>query len=144
MLGALFHSGDSTQATSGQTLSHVDKVTVQIIAAKDLADEDGIGNKSDPYVKIKSGRHEKKTKVMKGSNPTWNETFEISTQGLLSEHDLVFELWDDDIGFDDALGSAVVPLEDLKHGPRDIWLGLSKGNKHKGKLHVILTPFGRQ
>ncbi|KAI9219854.1 C2 domain-containing protein [Blastocladiella britannica] len=145
MLGALFSSSQTGATGSpGKPLAHIDKVSIQVIAAKDLIDADGLGNRSDPYVKIKCGRKEKKTSVKSGTqNPTWNETYEISTQGLFSEHDLVFELWDSDLVFDDALGSAVVPLEDLKNGPRDAWLGLQKGNKAKGKLHVIITPYGR-
>ncbi|KAI9219853.1 C2 domain-containing protein [Blastocladiella britannica] len=124
---------------------HIDRVEVILYAAKGLRDTDGIvsGN-SDPYVVVKCGAHKKQSKTIKGTlNPKWDETITIDAEGLLGGDSIVLELFDEDIGTDDNLGHAAVPLEELRSGNRkEGWFKL-EGKKAKGEIHVAIIPYGR-
>jgi hypothetical protein len=77
-----------------------------------IRDEDFIG-RSDPYLKIQfGGRHFKTRSLKNDRSPFWNETFNCKVNDT-SAGDIHLALMDDDIGFDDAIGKAIVSKEEL-------------------------------
>jgi len=80
--------------------------------ARGISDEDTI-SKSDPYLKIEFGGNEVKTRSVKNDrSPSWNETFHFKlNSGQLK--DIHIRLMDDDIGFDDSLGTATISKAEL-------------------------------
>jgi len=92
------------------------KLMVTVERCEGLQKEKGLfGGKVDPYVRLflMPGTHnELKTKVMKNNlNPTFNDEFSfvISPTDVVKKT-IVFQVWDSDLGKDDALGEIQVPL----------------------------------
>jgi len=92
-------------------------ITVRVVSCSNLPDMDGagigLGNKSDPYVKVIVMGNKQKTKVSdSGKNPVFEEsssTFQFSAnpQGT----DIFFEVWDKDtFSKDDLMGKAQVRI----------------------------------
>jgi Ca2+-dependent lipid-binding protein len=100
-------------------------VTVYLDKISNLRDEDSLG-KSDPYVKfhleqdnsIFDKNYGKKISSKKKNdlNPEYGETFEFPNVPTLKNLVLHVRVLDDDIGFDDVLGSCNINLEKLKEG----------------------------
>jgi len=70
-------------------------------------------SKSDAYLKIDFGGQCEKTHTIKNEKePKWNETFSFK---LREGHarDITLKLMDSDTGFDDGIGSAVIPKSEL-------------------------------
>lgn len=117
-------------------------VRVKVLEAKDLIKSDisltGKG-KSDPYVVLKVGAKEVKTRIINNTvQPVWNETFEMivdSADGQL----LYIDVFDDDPGSkDDELGRVNMDLSQLKEfGFEDEWLPLE--DVKQGMIHIQLT-----
>ncbi|GFN89709.1 extended synaptotagmin-like protein 2 [Plakobranchus ocellatus] len=117
-------------------------VRVKVLEAKDLIKADisltGKG-KSDPYVVLKVGAKEVKTRIINNTvQPVWNETFEMivdSADGQL----LYIDVFDDDPGSkDDELGRVNMELSQLKEvGFEDEWLPLE--DVKQGMIHIQLT-----
>lgn len=89
---------------------------VTVVSGKSLCAADR-GNKSDPYVKFylsTQKEHLYKTDTVKKTlNPEWNETFECSVSSRIDDVFRV-EVYDwDQVGEDDHLGTAVIPLASL-------------------------------
>ncbi|XP_059178105.1 extended synaptotagmin-2-like isoform X3 [Physella acuta] len=117
-------------------------VRVKILEAKDLKKADiGITGKgkSDPYVIIKVGPKEMKTKVIGNSvAPVWNESFEMTVDSADGQL-LYLEVFDEDPGkTDDELGRVSFDLSKLQDkGFEDEWLPLE--DVKQGMIHVQLT-----
>merc|ERR1712106_251067 len=73
----------------------------------------GLVGKADPYVVLKYGtQKEKSATVNNNQNPVWHLTahFDIDEQ---SENEITIEVFDDDIGKDDFLGSAIIDIREI-------------------------------
>ncbi|KAA6403364.1 MAG: hypothetical protein EZS28_001100 [Streblomastix strix] len=88
------------------------KVKVTVIGVKDVAAMDFNG-KSDPFIVVKNGTNEFKTKKVKNTlNAEYNETFEFEYDSATNEdRSIHFELWDyDTIGDNDQIGKLNTPV----------------------------------
>ncbi|KAA6373457.1 MAG: hypothetical protein EZS28_031015 [Streblomastix strix] len=88
------------------------KVKVTVIGVKDVTAMDSNG-KSDPFIVVKNGTNEFKTKKVKDTlNAEYNETFEFDYDSSTNEDKSIhFELWDyDTIGDNDQIGKLEVPV----------------------------------
>lgn len=85
---------------------------VTIVKATRLQDLDWIG-KTDPYVKFWVGAAKPEQTSTKNNcvEPVWNETKSFSN--VTANQTLNIEMYDDDIGRDEKLGTATVALNDL-------------------------------
>ena len=111
--------------------------SICIERARRLDASDGLGRKSDPYVKLywRSAESaawvdaESQTKVVKANlNPAWNEALHFELEKGKSPA-LKLEVYDHDIiGSSDLLGSAIVPLG------RDNYVGWAKLTGKQGEL----------
>ena len=82
---------------------------VDILSCSDLREGDGKGKKSDPYVKIKIGKKQGRTRTVKRHlHPVFDERFEFRVDGALDALNL--EVLDKDLVSDDRLGS-IVPID---------------------------------
>eukprot|EP01083_Nonionella_stella_P103185 294526_1 len=102
---------------------HLDRIT-------NLADEDHIGE-SDPYVKFELEQDNLffdkdfgemiSTKKKDEQNPVYGEDFHFNIP-TLDNMELTVKVMDDDIGFDEKLGTRKIKLEDLglSEEPMDI------------------------
>jgi len=82
---------------------------IEMIGADNLRKADIMGL-SDPYVVIKLGEKEVKTKVISNTlNPRWNEKFDILVHDKLAQV-LLFRVFDEDVESDDPLGNCQIPL----------------------------------
>jgi len=92
-------------------------LAVSVLKASDLPDMDGMGNKSDPYVKVRVGSEEHKTKVADELSPTFDSessTFQFQMEGDGTE--IFFEVWDKDTFTDDDFmgkASAIITRNNL-------------------------------
>uniref|UniRef100_A0A8C1IB53 Si:ch211-240l19.7 n=2 Tax=Cyprinus carpio TaxID=7962 RepID=A0A8C1IB53_CYPCA len=65
---------------------------------------DALGNSPDPYVKIWCGGEYKKTNHFPGTSyPVWTSSYSFS--GCRSGQTLELQVWDQDVKYDDLLGS---------------------------------------
>lgn len=97
-------------------------VTVYLDKITNLIDEDKLG-KSDPYVKFELEQdnlvfdkgYGKQTSTKKNNdlNPEYGETFTFPDVPTLDNMVLSVVVWDDDIGFDDKIGSCKFALEKM-------------------------------
>ena len=86
-------------------------LTIKPTCAKLTYDTEIFGQ-MDPYVKVRVGNQEYKTKTANdmGKNPTWNDTFTFKING---EQTLDFYLYDKDVGKDDYIGEGKINLSTL-------------------------------
>ncbi|XP_031091415.1 elicitor-responsive protein 3 [Ipomoea triloba] len=114
---------------------------VVLVSAKGLENTDFLCN-MDPYAILTCRTQEKKSSVAsgKGSNPEWNETFLFNVSDGVSE--LKIKIMDsDNIGSDDVVGEAVIPLESvLSEGsiPQQSY-NVVKEENFCGEIRVALT-----
>jgi len=107
------------------------KLTVTVVKASNLEDEDWMSGDSDPYVIVDLNGKKEQTGVVKNSNnPTWNHeiTYEVSSQN----DKLSFHVWDEDsAAMDDDLGATTADLAEViqKGGEKtyDLSLAPSQG-----------------
>ncbi|XP_031113423.1 synaptotagmin-5-like [Ipomoea triloba] len=101
--------------TSDLELKPQGKLTVTIIKASDLKNQEMIG-KSDPYVVVFIRPLFKvKTKTIDNNlNPVWNEIFELIAEDKETQS-LIIEVFDkDNVGKDERMGIAKLPLIELE------------------------------
>ncbi len=121
---------------------------LQILEAKILEDHETFGE-MDPFVKVKVGKQEFKTKVAEdaGKNPKWqNEIFKIPYNEL--EKEAFLELWEYDSGSsNDYLGSCQLNIAEefaAKSQEKKMTLNLrSFENNEVGQLLIeinVLSP----
>lgn len=97
---------------------------------------------TEPYVKIRQGTKTSKTKVYKGGDKNYGgKFFEKFNFQISGPTGFTFEVYDEDIGRDDYLGSATVNLTTNPNG-QPAWYTLTKGSKTFGKIQVQLTLKG--
>ena len=96
------------------------------------------GGTSDPYVKLKLGGTERKSKVIKGTvAPVWDETFEFrGTLGGVRGLHLVSAVYDHDgLSFNDSLGEARLSLASFGRTATEHTL-LLEGKKATGEVTI--------
>jgi Ca2+-dependent lipid-binding protein len=128
-------------------------LTVRLDKLTGLCDKDGFG-KSDPYVifsleqdnfgVFRDQGYGLKTSSKKANtlNPVYNETFTFSDLPSLDNMVLTCKIMDDDIGFDDKLGSCKVKLErlGLSETPKELEYCVDKNMfKVDGMIHLKLS-----
>ena len=93
------------------------RVTVKVMKADMLKDNDGIG-KMDPYCKIKIGQALKKTtsKSGAGKTPVWNESlvFGDGDKNIDPYGIVIIQVFDNDTISDDFCGSCEITLKDIQ------------------------------
>ncbi|KAG2486404.1 hypothetical protein HYH03_014980 [Edaphochlamys debaryana] len=99
--------------------------------AKDLKDKDWFG-KQDPYVVLKCGSQTYRTKTHTdgGRNPVWNETFHMN---IINDNTIELTIKDSDVGRDDIIGTAVVPLaraRETGHDQQQLAVHTKSGKQH--------------
>jgi Ca2+-dependent lipid-binding protein len=107
-------------------------LTVYLDKISHLRDADGMGNKSDPYVKFELEKDGwvfdktlgkfQSTKKKNDLNPDYGETFVFENVPTTENMVLNVKVMDDDYGFDDSLGGCVIKLEKLglSESPKDV------------------------
>eukprot|EP01046_Picozoa_sp_COSAG06_P068648 COSAG06_NODE_18352_length_891_cov_2.446970_1_plen_258_part_10 len=125
-------------------------LAVTVIEASDLRDTETFGQ-IDPYVKLTIGTKEapggrcmeRTTRVLENGGherPIWNETLEF--KGLPADHDnLIVDVYDDDVGSDDHLGTARMPLTGIFEAKEiNLWLDLGDNGGNTayrcGEIHL--------
>jgi Ca2+-dependent lipid-binding protein len=98
-------------------------LTVYLDKISHLRDADGVGNKSDPYVKFELEKDGwifdktlgkfQSTKKQNNLNPDYGETFVFENVPTTDNMVLHVKVMDDDYGFDDSLGGCDIKLERL-------------------------------
>ena len=85
-------------------------ITITVHKAKKL-EKKGIFGKADPYILLTLGDHKWKSKTIKNNqNPEWQFSADLNLSDNESTNQLQLEVFDEDIGKDDALGSATLDL----------------------------------
>lgn len=107
-------------------------LTVYLDKISNLRDEDGIGNKSDPYVKFELEKDNwvfdktlgkfQSTKKQNELNPEYGETFVFENVPTTENMVLHVKVMDDDYGLDDSMGGCEIKLEklDLSETPTEV------------------------
>ncbi len=95
----------------------IGKLTVFVVSGKNLKDMDTIG-KQDPYLVLQAGRlPEVKGAVMTdgGTNPAFNQrfTFDLPNSDELNDGKLRINVFDEDVGKDDHIGSGDITFVEL-------------------------------
>ncbi|XP_013870678.1 extended synaptotagmin-3 [Austrofundulus limnaeus] len=121
-------------------------VRVHVLEARDLVAKDTymmglVKGKSDPYVKLRVGNRNFKTKTIKENlHPKWNEVYEFVVNEAPGQ-ELEMELFDEDTDKDDFLGQYNLDLGEVKREKEiDTWYPL-EGVPH-GELHLKLQWLG--
>ena len=103
-------------------------MTVHIHEARKL-EKKGMFGKADPYVLITLGQAKTKTKTISNNqNPSWNFVAKIGVDNPAETDKMLLEIFDDDIGKDDALGVVSINIIDIYRGSPIIkqWYPLEK------------------
>ena len=94
--------------------------------------------KMDPYVKIETRMQKFKTSTVNngGKNPKWtNQSFTIDVKYI--GDDLNLSVWDEDVGSDDCVGSAVIKLSSFCVGNGvDEWFEIQHKGRKAGMVHI--------
>ena len=112
------------------------EVSLDIHEARKL-EKKGLFGKADPYVVITLGQTKAKTKTINNNlNPVWNHSTRLY---LIKTERLVLEVFDDDIGKDDPLGTVSLDLQEVLSGVKVSrrWFPLEKCKS--GEICVSLT-----
>ncbi|KAI9340575.1 hypothetical protein BDR26DRAFT_1007509 [Obelidium mucronatum] len=114
-LDPAYKLSDESQSTNNKARREPKAVLkLKIMRAKALMNVEGLGRKSDPYVKIKIGSISVGATLVKENtlDPIWNETF--YTVAYSRQQLLAMELWDfNNLKKDKSLGNLEVALIDL-------------------------------
>jgi Ca2+-dependent lipid-binding protein len=128
-------------------------LTILLEKVTDIVDTDALG-KSDPYVKMtleqdnfgvfRDQGYGAKTSSKKSNtkSPVFNETFTFSDLPSLNNMVIHCKIMDDDIGFDDKLGSCKIKLESLglNETPKEFEYCVDKNLiKMDGIIHLKLS-----
>lgn len=125
---------------------HAGVLTVTVEYAKDLKDVQWVG-KQDPYVKLHLAGQTFQTKTCNdgGSNPVFDETFNFN---VIDDNTLELEIFDEEMGKDEALGTASLTFSRARETGSDaVEVPLiSKQGKQQGFISIKMhfTPQGGQ
>eukprot|EP00670_Eutreptiella_braarudii_P003025 CAMPEP_0174300108 /NCGR_PEP_ID=MMETSP0809-20121228/58276_1 /TAXON_ID=73025 ORGANISM="Eutreptiella gymnastica-like, Strain CCMP1594" /NCGR_SAMPLE_ID=MMETSP0809 /ASSEMBLY_ACC=CAM_ASM_000658 /LENGTH=128 /DNA_ID=CAMNT_0015405641 /DNA_START=25 /DNA_END=411 /DNA_ORIENTATION=+ len=114
------------------------QVTGKVLGCKQLKSKD-LWGKSDPYVKVICGDSEYKTDAIDDSeDPVWADA-SFAFGGLEMESDICFVVLDKDMGGDDEIGRAHVPLHLIPHDEPTTYtfsIGMNAPKKNPGTITV--------
>ena len=117
-------------------------IYVKCVGAADLQVADVLTGSSDPYLVVRCGSAQHKTKVKSSTlSPRWGETFEIPVSPLqrLSGR-VLFECRDRDaIGSDDFLGNATLEISDVPEDGATQEYALSLEGVDRGMICLLYT-----
>ncbi|KAI9228435.1 MAG: quinon protein alcohol dehydrogenase-like superfamily [Piptocephalis tieghemiana] len=118
-------------------------LSITVHEARGLASADEDTGSSDPYVVVRSGRREHRSRtLLRTLEPQWKDTFRMA----VDEHDkrLHFRIMDQDFDSpDDPLGQLVLDLEGLSVGDeaKDEWIALEEGSGEIRVSYQLLKEF---
>lgn len=71
--------------------------------------------KMDPYVKITCGKKSVKTKYIDeaGQKPVWDATVNLDIENPDPKAEVLIEVWDKDVTYDDMIGGTKITLNDF-------------------------------
>merc|ERR1712013_850349 len=103
------------------------RIMLELIKAKELQKK-GLFGKPDPYMKIAIGDEKFTSPVIKNNNnPEWKYPLEFNIDES-SPKEIRVDIYDEDFGKDDLLGSANIQLSDLTDNPECTnWVPLEEG-----------------
>jgi len=129
-----FTGSSSSSSSSGRLQDWY----VTVVRGEGIKDEH-FYNRSDPYLKVEfGGKHVKTRTIKQERSPAWNETFHFQLKPDQAG-DIVLTLMDDDFGFDDHVGKAVVSKVDLpQYGNQEktIEAPIYKNNQISGLIYL--------
>merc|ERR1711915_736322 len=117
-------------------------LNILLSKAEDLENKDLIG-KSDPFVKIKYRDQELKSKKVRNSlAPEWNFSADFIVSPIDEDSDVVFEVYDDDFGKENFIGSFKMPVTQAitKSGLEPVWYPLTACKSGKINFSTLFTP----
>merc|ERR1711892_624318 len=103
------------------------RMILEFIKAKDLQKK-GLFGKPDPYLKVRMGEDKFSSPVIKNNtNPEWKYLIEFDIEENSSQM-LNVEVYDEDFGKDDLIGTVDIPLSELcEHTNSTKWISLKGG-----------------
>merc|ERR1712128_21799 len=103
------------------------RMILEFIKAKDLQKK-GLFGKPDPYLKVRIGEDKFSSPVIKNNtNPEWKYLIEFDIEENSSQM-LNVEVYDEDFGKDDLIGTVDIPLSELcEHTNSTKWISLKGG-----------------
>ena len=116
-------------------------LSVSILKARKL-EKSGLFGKVDPYVLLKLGEIKRMSKPVKNNHdPEWN----FNTKYVINENTadvLNLEVYDDDLGKDDLLGTATIELKQVleNHNMPENWVQLQNCKTGEVLLSASFTP----
>merc|ERR1712226_324735 len=104
----------------------------------------GILGKADPYVKLTLGKQKAKSlTVTNNYNPEWNfiSTFDVNRK---TSENIIIEVFDEDLGKDDALGSTFLDVTSIQKQKHLIhqWISLENCKSGEILLSAEFVPIG--
>merc|ERR1711915_745960 len=117
------------------------QVKITVFKANDI-EKKGMFGRADPYVKLTLNNQKAKSATVKNNhNPVWNFEAIFNISDKTSEN-LNLAIFDDDIGKDDSLGSAVIDLRKLQEQQLLLnqWITLDKCNSGEVLVSAEFIP----
>merc|ERR1712042_278567 len=111
------------------------QVVLTVYKARDIEKKGKFG-KADPYVKMTLGEQKAKSATVKNNhNPEWNfkATFDIHESAT---NEVSIELFDEDFGKDDTLGSTVLDLSQIQEQKQLLNQGIPLKNCKSGEVLI--------
>merc|ERR1712002_1045558 len=111
------------------------QVHITVFKARDIEKKGKFG-KADPYVKMTLGQQKAKSTTVKNNhNPEWNfkASFDINES---TTNEVSIELFDEDFGKDDTLGSTVLDLSQIQEQKQLLNQGIPLKNCKSGEVLI--------
>eukprot|EP00466_Bigelowiella_natans_P021534 jgi/Bigna1/72858/fgenesh1_pg.21_\ len=126
----------------------METLTIHLVKGVNLKNVQMIG-KQDPYVKIKLGKVEKRSKVHNngGKNPQWNQDIEFKVnEQKMPKWVFTFTVMDKETFSDNTIGKAVIPLKNLISNANkgEIAYAIKKGSKAAGEIVFSVKYSGKK
>ena len=147
LLSMLYTSSSPSRSVSIKSLDSYKSnkfsgmLSVSILKARKL-EKSGLFGKVDPYVLLKLGEIKRMSKPVKNNHdPEWN----FNTKYVINENTadvLNLEVYDDDLGKDDLLGTATIELKQVleNHNMPENWVQLQNCKTGEVLLSASFTP----
>jgi len=131
--------GKKSNPNKGAVHREIRGLQVVVVGGRGMPKMDsGPFGKCDPYLKLRCGKTEHKTKVIKRTlAPTWNETFNITVES--EENLIIVECYDYDmVGAHDFIGGVEINPKDLNAKTSE-WYKLAHPENPEFHAEVFLT-----
>jgi Ca2+-dependent lipid-binding protein len=110
--GKIMYSAEFIPSGSQPKQKPLGTITLTLHRAKDI-EKKGIMGKADPYAILKVGNENFRSQTVKNNhNPEWNHDIKFDVDDETPE-EVTLEVFDEDIGKDDALGKATICLREI-------------------------------